>query len=251
MLVLVLAFVWPVEVPAWAGSTECVGSTEMGSSHEVCSRDAQEIAVLRAKHPDSELTFTSEKEVCSREDADGDLCSTPHLCAGEGQQFYRVTLGSVWQGFACLTPAEVAELSIDWYSIALETMTTYGWPAAELTVRPGAEVLVNGETHFSTTLSGAETVTRSLHGRVLTVRATPVRYDWVFGDGDSVKSLTADAGVVHVYPSKGEYGARVDVTYTGEYRVGQGAWTPISTSRTVRGPELLLTALEAKPVLVL
>ncbi len=231
----------------------CVGGGDLGQVGETCDSDAERLQHLSVKHPGSIFTFESEKEVCSREDPDGDLCSTPHSCAGESQDFYRVTLGSVWQGFACLTPDEVAELRINWYALATQAMREFEWPAAELEVSPsGGEVLVNGVTRFATDRRASEQVVRELHGRVLTVRATPVSYRWVFGDGEEDMTRAFVARFVdHTYLGTGEYEARVDVTYSGEYRVGEGAWVALSDTLTVRGPALTLTAVEARPVLVL
>ena len=95
-----------------------------------------------------------------------------------------------------------------------------------------------------------------LAGRQVEIRATPVTYTFKFGDGTSLDSATPgrphpDLDVTHVYARLNDVTVSLDTTYSGEYRIGDGAWTPIDATLTVAGPGQDLEVVEALPQLVL
>lgn len=102
----------------------------------------------------------------------------------------------------------------------------------------------------------------TLFGIPLTVRFTPVGYDYTYGDGTSATVTTpgqswADLGQAqftptatsHVYANRGTYDADVDVRYTAEIDFGQG-WFPISGELTSDGPSQQIQIFEAHTALV-
>jgi hypothetical protein len=82
-----------------------------------------------------------------------------------------------------------------------------------------------------------------------------VAYHWSFGDGEA--TTTAGPGrpypskdVSHRYSAPGVVAPRVDVTYTGEYRVDGGRWLDVPGDATITGPTVLLTVIEARSELI-
>ena len=74
----------------------------------------------------------------------------------------------------------------------------------------------------------------------MVIRAVPVSYAYCFGDGDSTTTASPgsphpDLEITHAYARTGDVVVRVDTTYAGEYRIGQGEWTSIPDTLTVEG----------------
>jgi hypothetical protein len=91
----------------------------------------------------------------------------------------------------------------------------------------------------------------------VTVRATPVRYAWDFGDGEP-PLVTEDPGqpypdhtVSRAYGSPGAYAVRLVTTWRGEFQVaGTGPWIPVDGTATTASPPFTTTVEEAVPRLV-
>ena len=68
---------------------------------------------------------------------------------------------------------------------------------------------------------GAVTVTADINGYSVTTTATPVAYEWSFGDGSSGTSLApggeSSPSVTHTYTYKGTYIVTLSVDYSGTY----------------------------------
>jgi hypothetical protein len=81
-------------------------------------------------------------------------------------------------------------------------------------------------------------------------------YTYVFGDGESFGPTPSPGGIypngdiTHIYPKRGVYPTRIDVTYGGEFRVDEGDWITIPDTVTVTGPDQLLTVKTAHARLV-
>jgi hypothetical protein len=73
-----------------------------------------------------------------------------------------------------------------------------------------------------------------------------------FGDGTSLGPTTSAGGsypegdVTKAYDQPGTYAVRADVAYTGQFRVGGGAWIDIPATVTIRGTEETLTVRTAR-----
>lgn len=129
-------------------------------------------------------------------------------------------------------------------------------PAGEMVVQPpDGLTLVNFDTNFYTTTIEPITRTVRLLGRRVTLEATPSRYTWTFGDGQSL--TTTDPGapyprltITHNYLRTGTYRPALATTYTGRFRVGNGPWRQIPGTVTIDGTGQPLRAIEAEPKLV-
>lgn len=99
-------------------------------------------------------------------------------------------------------------------------------------------------------LAPGESVTTTVLGHTVTIRPASATYTYHFGDGSTL-GPTTDAGgvypsgkITHTYDKKGVVTTRIDVTLTGEYQIGGGAWETIPGSTTVTGtPQQLNVAV--------
>jgi len=88
------------------------------------------------------------------------------------------------------------------------------------------------------------------------IRPRVDHFTYVFGDGTSFGPTRSEGGVwptgdiTHAYADPGTFATRVDTTFTGDYRVGDGPWTPIPDTVTVTGPVTTVTVDTARAVLV-
>lgn len=114
-------------------------------------------------------------------------------------------------------------------------------------------------------VADVEAVTRSgtLFGRPVEVRFHPVSYRWVYSDGGTVGSTDPGAtwaelgqreftetATSHVYRSKGEHTARLDVVYVAEYRFDGSVWRWIDGTLTIEGTPQPVLVGELDTVLV-
>lgn len=116
-------------------------------------------------------------------------------------------------------------------------------------------------TNFVATAS-VHNVDGELFGFPVTVRFTPVAFDFAFGDGTSATTTSGGQSwtvleqaqftptpTSHTYPERGTYSANVDVRYTAEVDFGIG-WFPISGEVTAAGPAQEIRIFEAHTALV-
>ena len=96
----------------------------------------------------------------------------------------------------------------------------------------------------------------SMFGLTVQIRPKVDHYTYVWGDGTTTGPSRSDGGVwptgdiTHSYPSPGTYQARVDTTFTGDFRINGGPWTHIPDTVTITGPTTTITVHAAKAVLV-
>lgn len=128
-------------------------------------------------------------------------------------------------------------------------------PRLRLSIQPSRRTLVNVPTILFTRPTTLDR-TIELLGQEVQVRATPVRYTWVHGDGTRRTTRTPGKPypartVTHRYQrASASVGARVDTTYTVRYRVGDGSWTDLGDTLTATGPTVTLRVDERAPALV-
>jgi hypothetical protein len=128
-------------------------------------------------------------------------------------------------------------------------------PAGIVHIQPGnGRTLINVPTN---TYVEARTIVlpTTVLGQRVNVRATPVTYDWVFGDGE--KLHTSDPGApypdlrtAHTYLTTGTMTVALTTTYRGEYAVNGGPWQPIDGVATVTSPTVPLAVVAAHAALV-
>ena len=158
-------------------------------------------------------------------------------------------------GIVCI-PVSVAE-SGPGHSDVVKEFRRLSWPRSRVVVRPpGGRTLVNLATIFFTSNSSVSSRTVSLADRSVLIEATPVKYAWSFGDGESAVTSSPghaypDQDVTHVYGATGRVEAAVATTYRGRYRIGNRDWVDIEETLTVAGPEVELNIVEARPQLVI
>ncbi len=104
---------------------------------------------------------------------------------------------------------------------------------------------------------GTQTLATIVLGTPVTVRATPTRYSWDFGDG-TPPLVTTDPGapyphhtIARPYTTPGTYQLTLTTTWSGTYQVdSSGPWLPVlGTAVTVSAPQTTQIA-EAHTVLV-
>lgn len=113
-------------------------------------------------------------------------------------------------------------------------------------------------------VAAASVHTRSgtLFGTPLSVRFTPVGYDFVHGDGTSATTTTSGrtweelgqapftpTDTSHVYRERGTYQAHVSVRYRAEVDLGVG-WFPVDGELAIDGPVQEIRIFEAHTALV-
>jgi hypothetical protein len=96
----------------------------------------------------------------------------------------------------------------------------------------------------------------------VTVRFTPVAFDFTYGDGESATTSTGgrtwdDLGLPqftptptgHTYRDRGTFTAQATVRYTAEVDIGNG-WFPVPGELAIPGPPQQVTVYEAHTALV-
>lgn len=138
------------------------------------------------------------------------------------------------------TPAPPAPAPVTFAPVTLTDLANFVPQSASLTSQPRGWTVVNMNTNF---IAGASThvVGGSLFGQSAEVRFTPHAYDWNYGDGGIQSTVVSGARwdalglrefsatpTSHIYASEGSFTASVSVRYGVEYRVGGGAWIPVT-----------------------
>ncbi len=189
--------------------------------------------------------------------ANGGICNDNVECAENGQDGYihDVYLDGVDVGDVCVPDNAVQQ--VDLVQLIIREFKRIGWPYSELVVQPrGGRTLVNFDTNFYTPDHQAIDKGVTLAGQAITIRAVPVSYDWYFGDDTSTTTTSPGSPhpnleITHQYERTGDVVVRLDTTYAGEYRIGDGEWTAIGETLTVEGEDQDLEIVEALPQLVL
>ncbi len=93
-------------------------------------------------------------------------------------------------------------------------------------------------------------------GVPIQVRATPLRYSWDFGDGDTLGPTSQPGGAypaltnTHEYTARGAYDIVMTTHYTGEYSIDGDIWLPIPGEAEVESAAVTVTALAGESKLV-
>jgi hypothetical protein len=257
-IVLVLGTALSLMMPistAQAEDDPCVSATlHEASAH--CIRSGNETNAFIAAHSSHTFSVTL---ACATDNA---LCSDTPTCRSDGEdgQVYNVFEdGALLDWQACLTKQEAQRLGGLTPAVVERAFQRLAWPASTIVVQPPkGRTLVNFDTNFYTTNTHRTTQTVTLIGHQVTIEATPTQYIWHFGSGSSDGDLaTTDPGaaypdlrVTYRYTRVGDVNPSVDTTYSGRYRVGNGAWQTIPSTLTVPGQSVDLQVVSATPHLV-
>jgi len=93
-------------------------------------------------------------------------------------------------------------------------------------------------------------------GHRVEIRPRAQSYSYDFGDGQFSGPTLSEGGiyptgdVVHRYPKAGQYVVSVTTTWSADFRVDGGPWTPIPDAVVVPGPDTSVTVKAARGVLV-
>jgi hypothetical protein len=161
----------------------------------------------------------------------------------------------VQTGPGCLAPGQAGGQAAVVPVVTGEDFRRLPLPAGHVHVQPGSgRTLVNVATNVYVEASVAVLPTTVL-GFPVRVRATPVEYQWTFGDGQSLR--TADAGApypelrtTHIYLAPGSVRLGLTTVYRGQYSVADGPWLAIAGTASVASPAQPLTVIAARAELV-
>ena len=187
----------------------------------------------------------------------GGICTEHVECVEGGQEGYvhDVYMDGTDVGDVCVPDNAVQQVDIA--KLVIRQFKRIAWPSSKLVVQPrGGRTLVNFETNFYTPDHQSIDQDLTIAGQAVVIRAMPVSYTYYFGDGESTTTTSPgsphpDLDITHMYARTGDVVVRVDTTYGGEYRIGQGEWTSIPDTLTVQGAGQDLEIVEALPQLVL
>lgn len=196
------------------------------------------------------------------------------VCGLEGKPCGKGNKGTQWNflqdrkyfGTTCLMPADLKDLKRITPAMVLVEFRKLSWPSGQLVVQPSRGwTLVNAPTVVSTTTAGTQSQSVTLLGQNVEIQAWP-RYTWVFGDGSStttdgpgrrvvarrgqsIQDVNLSGAIVHRYDQDGDVQVRLDLTYSGRYRIGRGQWIDIPGTLTVSGKPQPLRVEDARPEL--
>ena len=121
-------------------------------------------------------------------------------------------------------------------------------------VQPAGTTLVNFDTAFYTEAGAYDLPPITILGSRVQVRATPVSYDWFFGDGAQANNAGPGARgttqVSHRYAGTGPVGPNVVITWAGSYTVDGGAAQQVVGTAQTTGPPTALQVAQARSELV-
>lgn len=153
-------------------------------------------------------------------------------------------------------PVEQAVAAAPTPQLSLEDFRSLPLPPGQPLIEPaGGNVLINVPTNVYVQAE-PHTLTTTLLGLAVQVRATPVSYQWDFGDG-TPPLTTSDPGapypelrVTHTYTERGTPEVVLTTAYTGEYSVAGGPWLPVPGQASVTSDPIPLRVLAGTNSLV-
>ncbi len=152
-------------------------------------------------------------------------------------------------GIACPSESDLlALIRHEWTQLHIE--------APPVSIQPGTGTVV--ATLPTVAYTSAEPLTHGaiLLGAAVTIRATPTTYVWDWGDGDT--TTTTDPGapypdhtISHAYTRAASAATiTLHTTWTGHYRIGDGAWTAFDATLTTDSTPIPLSITHPRTRLV-
>jgi hypothetical protein len=170
--------------------------------------------------------------------------------AGPGYHAPEIDGVPVWDGYTVTNPVTLADLVNFTPVPGVDRMEPNGW------------VIVGLDTNFYAVVA-TQVQDGELLGQAASVRFTPVRYHWSYGDGSGATLRTKGSSWVgqgvhefdktptsHVYAKQGAYDIDLIIDFGAEYRYAGGGWVPIAGTIPVPANRLHASAGDAKTVLV-
>lgn len=146
-------------------------------------------------------------------------------------------------------------------TVTITDLASFSPATATATGEPSNLGIAGLPMNFVATAS-AHTRTGTLFGAPISVRFTPVGFDFRYGDGVTATLTTGGTtwtalgqaqftptATSHVYRDRGTYNADVTIRYTAEVDLG-GGWIPIDGQLSVPGPAQQIRIYEAHTALV-
>ena len=129
-------------------------------------------------------------------------------------------------------------------------------------MEPNGWMVVGLDTNFYATVQSSVR-TGMLLGQPASVRFSPVRYHWTYGDGSAASSSMrggtwASTGTAefdptptsHVFRAAGRYTIDLSIDYSAEYQFAGGGWAAVAGSVPMPANRLVASAGDANTVLV-
>lgn len=119
-------------------------------------------------------------------------------------------------------------------------------------VQPAPDTLVNIPTRFRTSSVERYDIPLTILGQSVVITAQAQQWRWTFGDG-AAQTVTAKgtAGLTtHDYRRNGPTSARVDIVWSGTYRINGGDVRQVQGTATTQGVPAAVQVKQAKTELV-
>jgi hypothetical protein len=145
-------------------------------------------------------------------------------------------------------------------ALVLQAFERVPLPEPRLAIQPPkGKTLIGLNTIFSTK-SDPFTRTLTLLGRRIELRIHASSYAWIHGDRTTQttdwagrpweRGLPMDRYITHIYEDIGAVRPQVRITWSADFRVGNGPWLPVNGTVDRTSPPTDLQVLEAEPKLV-
>ncbi|MFH5880221.1 hypothetical protein [Arthrobacter sp. NA-172] len=245
-----------VEIKLGASDAEVAAScaAAAGSKLDTPGQGAPGLAVPIVEGKDLPDQYEEVRTACLNNRSLGadPLCSTPIICPKDQTlvQTYRVyrstSLVVPLDSPRCEGKPQGADKQ-PFPGVSQEDLQKLPIAAATLGIQPSPHTLIGAETNVF-----AEAVTQEIPttilGTALTVRAIPSDYTFSYGDGTAFGPQVFAGGYIpedrwgektrtsHIYKATGDFTVSVTTFYNGEYRIGNGAWTPVTGQAQVASP---------------
>jgi hypothetical protein len=157
-------------------------------------------------------------------------------------------------------PVVEAGAATDIIILGAEQFQSLPIPGSTIEMQPDGFSLRNAHTNIYAS-SATRTLSTTILGQSVAVRATPYEYRWTYGDGSTRATTTPGAPISgepfesetatsHVYTETGDYPVGLTTVYTGQFSVAGGPWMPVAGLATVPSPTVEVSVWRTKKLLV-
>lgn len=158
-------------------------------------------------------------------------------------------------GTLCLSPADPAVVAAVDPAVLIPAIVDREFKRVVVlkavpVVQPLPDTLVRFPTRFATNTARSYDIPLTLLGQSVVITATAASYTWQFGDGTSTTITTAAARTEHSFSDTGSRTARVDITWTGTFRINGGPAQDVTGTATTTGQPVTLQVKQARSELI-